>query len=170
VRVPGRAAVLAALTVVGTVLALAAALWPVVGPLTQRAALPPPARSVDGVPVPEPARRCAVQDALQPDSERWCLPAGVSAATLARWYRQALPPGADADGLRWCVEQYQEDGNRRALWSTAGGLVGYELPAQRPRPRDTASPATTTTGDELAVTVVRLPNSPCPAAARVNRR
>jgi hypothetical protein len=91
------------------------------------------------------------------------MPSGVSVATVDRWYRDVLPPGRDADGLRWCVEQRQADGSRRALWSTGAGLVGYVLPPQPPRPlvQELEEP--------IAVEVVVLPGETCHPATRASR-
>jgi hypothetical protein len=158
-----RVALLAAITVVGAVLALAQSLWPVLGPLTQRTALPAASRSIYGVPVPEVGRRCGTQDVAVPGSVRWCLPGGVSTATVARWYADALPPGRDAGDLRWCVEQYLTDGSRRALWASDGGLVGYVLPPARARQGGPSF------GDGTAVKVVRLAGLPCHPATRAGR-
>jgi hypothetical protein len=91
------------------------------------------------------------------------MPAGVSAATVDRWYRDVLPPGRDAGGLRWCVEQRQTDGSRRALWSTGAGLAGYVLPPQPPRP------PTQELEDPVAVEVVVLPVGSCHPATRAGR-
>ena len=158
-----RAILLAGLTVIAAVLMIGTALWPVLEPLTLRTSLPAASRSVDGVPVPESARRCAAQDPTTPTSVRWCMPSGVSAATVARWYADVLPAGQDAGRLTWCVEQHQSDGGRRALWSTGTSLVGYVLPADRERPEIERI------DDEVAVEVVRLDGSPCPPAARASR-
>jgi hypothetical protein len=129
----GRRAALAGITLVGLALVVATTFRPVLGPLTQRTPLPPAAQWTDaGVPVPASAGRCAVQDVTDPGSVRWCMPGGVGAATVARWYRDVLPPGRDAGDRRWCVEQRQADGSRRALWSTGAGLVGYVLLGRRP--------------------------------------
>jgi hypothetical protein len=162
-----RAAVLAGVTVVAAVL-VAGALWPLLRPLAQRTALPPAARATDaGVPVPAAAQPCTEPPAASPGSASWCLPAGVNAATVSRWYDSAMPAGHDAGPLRWCVEQRLADGGRRALWSTGTGLVGYELP-----PLPSVQPAVQSPGapaEPLAVTVVTLAGSTCPAAARTSR-
>jgi hypothetical protein len=147
------------------VMILARAMWPTLGPVvSQRSALSAAARTTDaGIPVPRSAERCRVQGAADSAAVRWCLPAGVSATTVEQWYDRTLPPGRDAGGLRWCVEQYGTNGSRLALWSTDGGLVGYQLP---PLPPHLA------TGDvegAMAVAVVVLPGAACPAAARTSR-
>jgi hypothetical protein len=158
-----RAGFLAVLAVLGVAVAVAAGLWPIVGPsLTQRAALPAASRSVDGVPVPASAQRCAMQDPWLRGSTRWCLPADVSAATVARWYDEVLPPGRDAPGLRWCVAGHLSDGSSRALWATGDGLVGYILPPERVRWNSRF-------GARVAVEVVRFPGLPCHPAARASR-
>jgi hypothetical protein len=163
VRAGGRAA-LAGIAVAGVALVVATTSRPVLGPLTQRTPLPPAVQLTDaGVPVPASAGRCATQDVADPGSVRWCMPDGVSAATVDRWYRDALPPGRDAGALRWCVEQYQGDGSRRALWSTGAGLAGYVLPPQPPR-----HPAQELE-DPVAVAVVVLPGEPCHPATRASR-
>ncbi len=160
----GRRAALAGIAVVGLTLVVATTFRPVLGPLTQRTPLPPAVQGTDaGVPVPAPAGRCAAQDVTDPGSVRWCMPAGVSAATVERWYRDVLPPGRDAGGLRWCVQQRWGDGSRRALWSTGAGLVGYVLPPQPPR---LPTPALE---DPVAVTVVVLPGEACHPATRASR-
>jgi hypothetical protein len=167
---PGRhGAVLAGIGVlsglVAAVLVLAVAIWPVLGPVvTQRSTLPVAARSTEaGIPVPGSAERCRVQGSADSGTVRWCLPAGVSATTLEQWYDRTLPPGRDAGGLRWCVEQYRSNGSRLALWSTDSGLVGYQLPPLPPHVE---------TGDvegAMAVYVVVLPGATCPGAARTSR-
>jgi hypothetical protein len=160
---PGRrAALLAAITVVGAVLALIQSLWPVLGPLTQRTPLPAASRSIYGVPVPEAGRRCRAQDVAEPGSVRWCLP-GVSTATLAQWYADTLPPGRSTGDLRWCVEQHLTDGSRRALWATSCGLVGYVLPPAR------TQPGAPSFGDATAVEVLLLAGLPCHPATRTAR-
>jgi hypothetical protein len=155
-----------ALLAVGT-LFIARALWPELAPLTQRTPLPDDARSTEaGIPVPAAAARCAAtvaDEAAGEDFARWCMPTGVSADTLARWYADALPAGRDAGGLRWCVEQRQADGGRRALWSTGDALVGYVLPPEHPRPPVTGS------DDAVAVEVVVLSGSACHPATRTGR-
>ncbi len=156
-----RRAVLAAITVVGLALLLTSTPWPVLSTLTQRTPLPATARWTDaGVPVPPSAGRCAEQDLAPPDAVPWCMPGGVSAATVERWYRDVLPAGRDAGHLRWCVEQRQADGSRRELWSTGAGLVGYVLPPQPPHPP---------TQEPVAVAVVVLPGEACHPATRANR-
>jgi hypothetical protein len=162
---PVNAGARAALAVFGAALVVATAPRPLLGPLTQRTPLPPAAaQSTDtGVPVPASAVRCAAPDPAAPGSVRWCMPHGVSAATVDRWYRDVLPPGRDAGDLRWCVEQRSGDGSRRALWSSAAGLVGYVLPPQPPRPAPLA-PA-----DPVAVAVVLLPGEACHPASRASR-
>jgi hypothetical protein len=159
-----RTGLLVGITVFAGILLVTKSLWPVVGPLTQRTELAAAARSTDaGVPVPTAARPCAAQDPSLAGSTRWCLPTGVSAQTIARWYAARLPAGRDAGPLRWCVEQRQADGSRQALWSNGTGLVGYVLPPQPPHPQ------TASIDGRIAVTVVTLPGSSCPAAARVSR-
>jgi hypothetical protein len=151
-------------TLVGGSLVIGTALWPVLGPLTQRTPLPAAARSTDaGVPVPETAHRCAVQDAAAAGSVRWCLPGGVSVRTVEEWYDDVLPAGRDSGRLRWCVEQRLDDGSRRALWSTDAGLVGYVLPPEPLHPNDQA------TNSSVAVEVVVLSGSSCHAVTRVSR-
>ncbi len=163
VNAAGRAA-LAGIAVILLVLVLARASWPLLGPLAQRTPLPPAAQWTDaGVPVPASAGQCAAQDRTDPGSVRWCMPTGVSAATVDRWYRDVLPPGRDAGDLRWCVEQRQADGSRRSLWSTGAGLVGYLLPPQPPRP------PVQELEDPVAVEVVVLPAEACHPAARASR-
>jgi hypothetical protein len=158
-----RAGFLAALAVLGAAVTVVASLWPIVGPsLTQRAPLPAASRSVSGIPVPASAQRCAVQDPGVRASARWCLPGDVSAATVARWYDEVLPPGRDAPGLRWCVAGHLSDGSSRALWATSDGLVGYILPPERVRPNSRF-------GAQVAVEVVRFPGLPCHPAARPSR-
>lgn len=159
-----RAGLLAGVTVLWGTLVVATAFRPVLGSLTQRTPLPAAVHWTDaGVPVPAPAGRCAVQDVTDPGSIRWCMPGGVSAATVERWYRDVLPPGRDADGLRWCVEQRQPDGSRRALWSTDAGLVGYVLPPQPPRP------LMQELEDPVAVEVVVLSGETCHPVTRASR-
>ncbi len=159
-----RAALLAGVTVLSASLVVAAAFRPLLGPLTQRTPLPAAVQWTDaGVPVPASADRCAVQDLTSPGSVRWCMPGGVSAATVDRWYRDVLPPGGDAYGLRWCVEQRQADGSRRALWSTGAGLVGYVLPPRPPRP-----PAQEIEDPVVVVTVVS-PGAACHPVTRGSR-
>jgi hypothetical protein len=159
-----RVLLLAGAALVAGVLVLTTALWPVLDPLTQRTPLPAEARSTHaGVPVPASAERCAFQDRTVAGSVRWCMPSGVSVATLGQWYDDALPPGRNAGDLRWCVETRQSDGSRRALWSTSEGLVGYVLPADPPR--IAADPI----HDAVAVQVVVLSGSGCPAVARTSR-
>ncbi len=163
VNAGGRAA-RAVITVVGLALVVATTSRPVIAPLTQRTPLPPAVQWTDaGVPVPASAGRCAAQDVADPGSVRWCMPDGVSATTVDRWYRDVLPPGRDAGGLRWCVEQRREDGSRRALWSTGTGLVGYVLPPLPPRPLTQEPEA------PVAVAVVVLPGEACHPAARASR-
>ncbi|WP_166487484.1 hypothetical protein [Geodermatophilus obscurus] len=160
----GGGAALAGITVVLLALVLATASWPVLGSLAQRTPLPPAAQWTDaGVPVPASAGRCAAQDGTDPGSVHWCMPAGVSAATVDRWYRDVLPPGRDAGGLRWCVEQRRTDSSRRVLWSTGAGLAGYVLPQQPPRP------PTQELEDPVAVEVVVLPGGSCHPATRAGR-
>ncbi len=159
-----RALLMAGATLVAGVLVVIASLWPVLGPLTQRTALPAESASTEaGVPVPASAERCAVQDRTVAGSVRWCVPSGVSVATLERWYDDALPSGRDAGDLRWCVRTVQSDGSRRSLWVTPEGLVGYVLPAEPPH--EVQNPV----DDAVAVQVVVLPGSGCPAAARAAR-
>lgn len=161
---PGRrAALLAAITVVGAALALIQSLWPVLGPMTQRTPLPAASRSMLGVPVPAVGHRCRTQDVAVPGSVRWCLPGGVSAATLAQWYAGALPPGRSTGDLRWCVEQHLADGSRRPLWATDGALVGYVLPPERTRT------GAASFGDGSVVEVVRLAGLTCHPATRTAR-
>jgi hypothetical protein len=158
------ALLLAGAALVAGVVVVTTALWPVLGPMTQRTPLPAEFRSTDaGVPVPASAERCAVQDRAVAGSVRWCMPDGVSVATLERWYQDTLPPGQDAGDLRWCVQTHQSDGSRRALWSTTEGLVGYVLPPEPPHV--VADPL----NDAVAVHVVVLPGSGCPAVARASR-
>jgi hypothetical protein len=170
VRAGRGSAVLAGIGIVaGVVLAaliLTQAAWPVLGPvLTQRSALPAAQRSTDaGIPVPGSAERCPGPGSSAAGTVRWCLPAGVSAAAVARWYDRALPPGRDSGPLRWCVEQYRSNGSRLELWSVESGLVGYQLPPEPPHH------ATGVVGDAMAVSVVTLPGTTCPAAARASRR
>ena len=159
----GRAA-LAVITVGGAALVGVTTLRPLLDPLAEQTPLPPAAQWTDaGVPVPASAGRCAAQDPAASDSLRWCMPDGTSVATVHRWYRDVLPPGRDADGLRWCVEQRQGDGSRRALWSTGAGLVGYVLPPQPPRP------LTQELGDPVAVAVVVLAGQACHPVTRTGR-
>jgi hypothetical protein len=159
-----RAALLAGVTVLLGILIIAAAFRPLLVPLTQRTPLPAAVHWTDaGVPVPASADRCAVQDLTNPGSVRWCMPGGVSAATADRWYRDVLPPGRDAYGLRWCVEQRQADGSRRALWSIGGGLVGYVLPPQPPRP------PTQEIEDSVVVAIVVSPGAACHSVTRSSR-
>ncbi len=163
-----RTCILAAALVATGVFVMAWPLWPVLGPLTQRTPLSPAARWSDaGVPVPASAHRCAADAATDAgsdgDSVRWCMPSGVSVATLAQWYDETLPPGRDAGRLRWCVEQREADGSRRALWSSGAGLVGYVLPPQQPRPR------TAGTDDVAGVETVVLPGTACHPVARSSR-
>ncbi len=164
VKAGGRAILLTAVAVVGGLAVVAAALWPVIGPVTQRTTLPRAALATDaGVPVPRSADRCAVQDPAAAGSVRWCMPPGVSVTTLTRWYEDVLPAGRDAGPLRWCVEQRLADGSRRALWSSPEGLVGYALPPQRMR-----APAAAL-DDNVAVQVVTMPGTGCHPAARASR-
>ena len=157
-----RAALAVGGTLVGGSLVIGTALWPVLGPLTQRTPLPAAARSTDaGVPVPELAHRCAVQDATAVGSVRWCLPGGVSVRTVEKWYDDVLPAGRDSGRLRWCVEQRLDDGSRRALWSTEAGLVGYVLPPEPPQPNHRAT--------DNSVEVVVLSGSSCHPVTRVDR-
>ena len=115
--------------------------------------------------MPVTAQLCPTQSLAAPGGVRWCLPDGVSVGTLHRWYAAVLPPGRDAGALRWCVEQRQSDGTRRALWSSGDGLVGYDLPPRRPRPGVEALE-----GEETVVEVLRLPrHHPCPPATRAER-
>jgi hypothetical protein len=159
-----RAGLLAGVTVLWGTLVVVTAFRPVLGSLTQRTPLPAAVHWTDaGVPVPASADRCAVQDLVVPSSIRLCMPGGVSAATVDRWYHDVLPPGRDAYGLRWCVEQRQPDGSRRALWSTDAGLVGYVLPPQPPRP------PMQELEDPVAVEVVVLPGETCHPATRASR-
>ncbi len=159
-----RAALLAGVTVLCGTLVVAAAFRPQLGPLTQRTPLPAAVQWTDaGVPVPASADRCAGQDLTNPGSVRWCMPAGVSAATADRWYRDVLPRGRDSHGLRWCVEQRQDDGSRRALWSTGAGLVGYVLPPRPPRP------PTQEIEDHVVVVIIALPGAACHPATRASR-
>jgi hypothetical protein len=152
----------AALLAVGT-LFMARALWPVLDPLTQRTPLSDDARSTDaGIPVPASAGRCDA-DAADESATRWCMPTGVSVATLAGWYADVLPAGRDAGDLRWCVEQRQADGGRRALWSAGDALVGYVLPPEPPRP------PTTGADKAVAVEVVELSGSACHPVTRAVR-
>jgi hypothetical protein len=163
VNAGGRAA-LAVIAVAGVALVVATTLRPVLYPLTQRTPLPPAVRWTDaGVPVPASAGQCTAQDVADPGSVRWCMPDGVSAATVDRWYRDVLPPGRDTGGLRWCVEQRRGNGSRRELWSTGAGLVGYVLPPLPPRP------PTQELEDPVAVTVVVLPGEACHPATRAGR-
>jgi hypothetical protein len=160
----GRRAALAGITVLGLAPILALTSRPVLSLVTQRTPLPPAAQWTDaGVPVPASAGRCAAQDGTDPGSVHWCMPAGVSAATVDRWYRDVLPPGRDAGGLRWCVEQRRTDSSRRVLWSTGAGLAGYVLPQQPPRP------PTQELEDPVAVEVVVLPGGSCHPATRAGR-
>jgi hypothetical protein len=175
-----RARLLTGAAVAAAVLVLAQALWPVLGPLTQRTPLSPAVTSTDaGVPVPASATRCAavgptVADVTAGDSGRWCVPDGVSVATLTGWYDDVLPPGRDAGRLRWCVEQRLDDGSRRALWSTGTGLVGYVLPPEGPRfgAHGTARAAGVRAVDDVeavGVEVVVLAGSACHPVARASR-
>jgi hypothetical protein len=158
------ATALTGIAVLAGVLVVLVALWPVLLPLTQRTTLADTARWTGvGIPVPEVAHRCSprstVAQSTVADSGRWCLPRGVSAATLAHWYDEVLPAGRDAGDLRWCVQQWQSDGDRRSLWSSGDALVGYVLP-----PEDTRLHVRT-----VAVKVVVLPGSACPSATRADR-
>ncbi len=158
-RRAGLLAALAAVTGLGVVVRGLA-------PLAPRAPLPSAARTTEaGVPVPVTAQICPTQSLAVPGGVRWCLPKAVSVRTLDRWYAVALPPGRDAGALRWCVEQRQSDGTRRALWSSGDGLVGYDLPPHRPRPG-----IEVLEGEEVVVEVLRFPRDrPCPSAARAKR-
>jgi hypothetical protein len=159
-----RTGLVIAITVLAGMLFIAKALWPVAGPLTQRTELAADVRTTDaGVPVPAAARQCAAQDPSVAGSTRWCVPTGVSARTIDRWYADRLPAGRDAGPLSWCVEQRQADGSRQALWSNGTGLVGYVLPPLPPHSQ------TASIDGRIAVAVVALPQTPCPAAARVSR-
>jgi hypothetical protein len=155
---------LTGIAVLAGVLVVVVALWPVLVPLTQRTTLAGTARWTGvGIPVPEVAHRCTPQSTVAQstvaDWGRWCLPRGVSAATLAHWYDDVLPAGRDAGDLRWCVQTWQSDGGRRSLWSSGDALVGYVLP-----PEDIRLHVPT-----VAVNVVVLPGSACPSAARADR-
>jgi hypothetical protein len=155
---------LTGIAVLAGVLVVVVALWPVLVPLTQRTTLADTARWTGvGIPVPEVAHRCTplstVAQSTVADSGRWCLPRGVSAATLAHWYDDVLPAGRDAGDLRWCVQTWQSDGGRRSLWSSGDALVGYVLP-----PEDIRLHVPT-----VAVNVVVLPGSACPSATRADR-
>jgi hypothetical protein len=155
---------LTGIAVLAGVLVVVVALWPVLVPLTQRTTLAGTARWTGvGIPVPEVAHRCTSQSTVAQstvaDSGRWCLPRGVSAATLAHWYDDVLPAGRDAGDLRWCVQTWQSDGGRRSLWSSGDALVGYVLP-----PEDIRLHVPT-----VAVDVVVLPGSACPSATRADR-
>ncbi len=160
----GRRAALAGITVLGLAPILAPTSRPVLSLVTQRTPLPPAVQWTDaGVPVPASAGRCTAQDVTDPGSVRWCMPGGVSVATVEQWYRDVLAPGRDAGDLRWCVQQRQADGSRRALWSTGAGLVGYVLPPQPPR-----LPAQELE-DPVAVEVVVLPGGSCHPVTRAGR-
>jgi len=165
---------LTGIAVLAGVLVVVVALWPVLVPLTQRTTLADTARWTGaGIPVPEVAHRCTPQPTVAQstvaqsmvaqstvaDSGRWCLPRGVSSATLAHWYDDVLPAGRDAGDLRWCVQTWQSDGGRRSLWSSGDALVGYVLP-----PEDIRLHVPT-----VAVNVVVLPGSACPSATRADR-
>lgn len=158
-----RAGILAFLPALAAALILAAALWPVLGPLTQRAPVPPAVRWTGvGVPVPAAADRCGTGTTGGEQSVRWCLPGGTAAASLARWYARVLPAGRDTADLQWCLEQWLDDGSRRALWSTGAGLVGYVLPPGPGHPYGQRAGG-------AAVAVVDLPGTACPPAARASR-
>jgi hypothetical protein len=155
---------LTGIAVLAGVLVVVVALWPVLVPLTQRTTLAGTARWTGvGIPVPEVAHRCTPQSTVAQstvaDSGRWCLPRGVSAATLAHWYDDVLPAGRDAGDLRWCVQKWQSDGGRRSLWSSGDALVGYVLPPEDIRLHVPI----------VAVNVVVLPGSACPSATRADR-
>lgn len=150
--------------VIGVVVVVGVTLRPVLTPLTQRTPLSPAAQMTDaGVPVPRSAQQCPVQGRTSAGSVRWCMPAGVSAATVHQWYLDALPPGRDAGALRWCTQEQHGDGRLSAVWSTRAGLIGYILPPQPPRPlyQELDNP--------VAVEVLALAGSACHPVTRATR-
>ncbi len=118
-----------------------------------------------GVWVPAEAEGCSAQALAGSGGERWCLPAGVTAAGVTQWYAMTLPPHRDAPGLQWCVQQVQADGSRRSIWSDGSALLGYEVPTRLSKRPGSAVP------DEggLVVEVFRNTDRSCPAAARSGR-
>ncbi len=162
---PRRAAWVAVPVVAGTAVA-AAVLAPALGLLQPDPPLPADrVHTSVGIPVPAMAQRCPNQALAGPGGERWCLPSGVTAATLEDWYAMTLPPHQEAPGLRWCVQQVQADGSLRSIWSDGSGLLGYDLPT-----RQSARPGSVAPGEEgLVVEVFRSLDHSCPAAARSSR-
>ncbi len=164
---PGRQALVAFSVIALGVAVIAPSVSGLFDPLLHRRSLPA-AKQVTGtgIPVPRLAKRCLAQTASGPGAIRWCLPGDVSARTLESWYAVALPAGRDAPGLRWCHQLVAADGARRFIWSAGDALVGYELP---PPPLHARTPEP---GEEdlLVMSVFRVPDRSCPAAAAASRR
>ena len=163
---PRRAAWVAVPVVAGTAVAAAAVLATAQGLLQPDPALPADRMNTSvGIPVPAMAQRCPNQALADPGGERWCLPSGVTAATLEDWYAMTLPPHQEAPGLRWCVQQVEADGSLRSIWSDGSGLLGYDLPT-----RLSGRPGSVAPGEEgPVVEVFRSLDHSCPAAARSSR-